>query len=87
MIGSLLYKVVRRLLSVPPVLLRRDTAKKAELLVLRLGLPGGSLQQHEKIAEAIRRGDPAAAERAMRHHLKTVSEVRLLTWNPDNSHA
>jgi putative transposase len=35
MIASLLYKVARRLLSVPGVLLRRDTAKDAELLVLR----------------------------------------------------
>ena len=35
MIVSLLYKVARGLLSVPGVLLRRDTAKDAELLVLR----------------------------------------------------
>jgi putative transposase len=34
-IVSLLYKVARKLLSVPGVLLRRDTAKDAELLVLR----------------------------------------------------
>jgi transposase InsO family protein len=32
---SLLYRVSRRLLSVPAVLLRRDSAKDAELLVLR----------------------------------------------------
>jgi hypothetical protein len=32
---SLLYRVPRRLLSVPSVLLRRDTANGAELLVLR----------------------------------------------------
>jgi hypothetical protein len=32
---SMLYKVARRLLSVPGVLLRRDTSKDAELLVLR----------------------------------------------------
>ena len=32
---SLLYKVTRRLLSVPAVLLRRDSTKDAELLVLR----------------------------------------------------
>jgi len=32
---SMLYKVARQLLSVPRVLLRRDTAKDAELLVLR----------------------------------------------------
>ena len=35
MIVSLLYKVTRRLLSVPAVLLRRDSTKNAELLVLR----------------------------------------------------
>ncbi|MFD8386216.1 integrase core domain-containing protein [Streptomyces sp. NPDC059679] len=35
MIVSLLYQVTRRLLSVPAVLVRRDTSKEAELLVLR----------------------------------------------------
>ncbi|MFE1937107.1 helix-turn-helix domain-containing protein [Streptomyces sp. NPDC059474] len=35
MIVSLLYKVTRKLLTVPSVLLRRGTAKVAELLVLR----------------------------------------------------
>ncbi|MBP2329553.1 hypothetical protein JOF56_009938 [Kibdelosporangium banguiense] len=35
MIVSLEYQLTRRLLSVPVVLLRRDTAKDAELLVLR----------------------------------------------------
>ncbi|MFE7359089.1 hypothetical protein ACFU8Q_39905, partial [Streptomyces sp. NPDC057543] len=35
MIVSLLYRTARALLSVPAVLLRRDTAKDAELLVLR----------------------------------------------------
>ncbi|MFG2561809.1 integrase core domain-containing protein [Streptomyces sp. NPDC048496] len=35
MIISMLYRVARGLLSVPGVLLRRDTAKDAELLVLR----------------------------------------------------
>lgn len=35
MIVSLLYRATRGLLSVPAVLLRRDTAKDAELLVLR----------------------------------------------------
>jgi hypothetical protein len=34
-IVSLLYRVARKLLSVPGALLRRDTAKDAELLVLR----------------------------------------------------
>ena len=35
MIISLVYQVARNLLTVPAVLLRRDTAKDAELLVLR----------------------------------------------------
>jgi transposase InsO family protein len=35
MIVSLLYRAARTLLSIPAVLLRRDTAKDAELLVLR----------------------------------------------------
>ncbi|MGY0063423.1 integrase core domain-containing protein [Streptomyces sp. LZ34] len=35
MIVSLLYQVTRRLLAVPAVLVRRDTSKEAELLVLR----------------------------------------------------
>ncbi|MFB7577312.1 hypothetical protein [Streptomyces sp. NPDC056165] len=35
MIISLLYRATRALLSVPAVLLCRDTAKDAELLVLR----------------------------------------------------
>ena len=35
MIVSLLYKLSRTLLSLPAVLLRRDTSKDAELLVLR----------------------------------------------------
>ncbi|MFJ5609305.1 integrase [Streptomyces sp. NPDC093221] len=35
MIVSLLYKATRKLSSVPGVLLGRDTAKEAELLVLR----------------------------------------------------
>ncbi|WP_443080229.1 hypothetical protein [Streptomyces sp. P9-A2] len=35
MIVPSLYKMTRKLLSVPTVLLRRDTTKDAELLVLR----------------------------------------------------
>jgi putative transposase len=35
MIGSLLYHMTRHLLSIPGVLLRRETSRDAELLVLR----------------------------------------------------
>lgn len=46
--------------------------------------PSRSLEQHRKIADAIHAGDAKAAVRAMRRHLQTVSQVRLLTWNPDD---
>lgn len=45
--------------------------------------PNKSLTQHERIAEAIRAGDARAAATAMRRHLRTVSRVRLLSWDPD----
>lgn len=46
------------------------------------GRPRRSLGQHQRIAEAIRTGDSRAAASAMRRHVHTVSEVRLLGWEP-----
>jgi GntR family transcriptional repressor for pyruvate dehydrogenase complex len=45
--------------------------------------PPKSLSQHERIAEAIRAGNARTAATAMRRHLRTVSRVRLLTWDPE----
>ncbi|RRO18942.1 FadR family transcriptional regulator [Saccharopolyspora rhizosphaerae] len=45
--------------------------------------PPKSLAQHERIAEAIRKGDAKAAASAMARHLRTVSRVRLLDWDPE----
>lgn len=45
--------------------------------------PPQSLGQHERIAEAIRAGNARTAVTAMRRHLRTVSRVRLLSWEPD----
>ncbi|MFC4497270.1 FadR/GntR family transcriptional regulator [Streptomyces ovatisporus] len=47
------------------------------------GRPTRSLDQHVRILEAVRAGDPAAAAAAMRDHVRTVAKVRLLEWNPD----
>jgi GntR family transcriptional repressor for pyruvate dehydrogenase complex len=47
------------------------------------GRPPRSLEQHTRIADAIRAGDASEAVEAMRTHLRTVSQVRLLAWNPD----
>lgn len=46
------------------------------------GRPPHSLTQHERIAEAIRKEKAGAAHAAMRRHLRTVSRVRLLRWDP-----
>ena len=46
------------------------------------GRPVRSLGDHRRIAEAIRREDPRAAETAMRRHLKIVSDIRLMRWTP-----
>lgn len=44
--------------------------------------PPRSLADHRRIAEAIRRQDSPAAERAMRKHLRVVANTKLLRWNP-----
>jgi GntR family transcriptional repressor for pyruvate dehydrogenase complex len=46
------------------------------------GRPPRSLADHRRIAHAIRRRDPRAAETAMRKHLKVVADIRLLRWTP-----
>ncbi|MER7396788.1 FCD domain-containing protein [Streptomyces sp. NPDC000151] len=51
------------------------------------GRPKRSLAQHRRILEAVRAGDPKAAAAAMRRHLRTVAEVRLLTWTPEAGEA
>ena len=45
------------------------------------GRPPRSLAAHTRIAEAIRRQDPAAARRAMRRHLEVVADIGLLRWD------
>lgn len=47
------------------------------------GRPHRSFGQHERIAAAIRAEDPEGAAAAMREHVRTVSEVRLLSWEPE----
>ncbi|NIH85619.1 FCD domain-containing protein [Amycolatopsis granulosa] len=49
------------------------------------GRPPRSLEQHIAIAEAIRDCNPATASAAMRQHLRTVAEVRLLSWDPEDT--
>lgn len=48
--------------------------------------PPKSLAQHERIAAAIRAGEPRTAVTTMRRHLRTVSRVRLLSWTPEDEH-
>ncbi|MFC7304405.1 FadR/GntR family transcriptional regulator [Streptomyces monticola] len=46
------------------------------------GRPERSLGQHRAILDAIRAADPEAASAAMRAHVRTVAQVRLLAWDP-----
>ncbi|MFC8226012.1 FadR/GntR family transcriptional regulator [Streptomyces sp. NPDC057287] len=45
--------------------------------------PGRSLAQHRAILDAIEEGRGRAAAAAMRRHVRTVAQVRLLDWNPE----
>ncbi|MER6141331.1 FadR/GntR family transcriptional regulator [Streptomyces sparsogenes] len=44
------------------------------------GRPAQSLDQHGRIAEAVRAGDPEAAADAMHAHVESVGRVKLLQW-------
>jgi hypothetical protein len=65
---SLLYKVTRRLLSVPAVLLRRGSAKDAELLVLR---HKNAVLRRRSRASPLRTGGSLLVRRAVRPHTAT----------------
>jgi len=45
------------------------------------GRPPLSLAAHQRILEAIRRGDGPAARQAMRRHVRMVADVGLLRWS------
>lgn len=44
------------------------------------GRPPRSLHAHQRILEAIERGDGPGARRAMRRHVKMVADIGLLRW-------
>jgi len=44
------------------------------------GRPPRSLHAHQRILEAIRRGDAPGARRAMRRHVQMVADIGLLRW-------
>ncbi len=46
------------------------------------GRPVRSLAQHRQIFDAIADADPRRAAKAARQHVRTVGEVRLLSWEP-----
>lgn len=61
-----------------------DIAESRRESLRQPGRPPRSLAQHERIADAIRAGHGRAAATAMRRHLRTVSRVRLLDWDPES---
>jgi GntR family transcriptional repressor for pyruvate dehydrogenase complex len=46
------------------------------------GRPARSAAQHRAVAEAVIAGDPVAASEAMLAHLRSVGDVKLLSWIP-----
>jgi GntR family transcriptional repressor for pyruvate dehydrogenase complex len=48
----------------------------------QVGRPSASLSQHRMIAAAIAHSDGKLARKSMRHHLKSVRDVKLLHWAP-----
>src|SRR5437764_13383544 len=77
MIVSLVYQVARSLLAVPAVLLRRDTAKDAELLVLR----------HENAILRRQLNGPVHYEPADRFWLAALSSLLLRRrWRAPRGH-
>ncbi|MCO6011054.1 FadR family transcriptional regulator [Actinoallomurus purpureus] len=63
--------------------LSREITESRRESLRQPGRPANSLLQHEKVAEAIRAGDPAAAAEAMHSHVQSVGDVKLLNWAPD----
>jgi putative transposase len=86
MIVSLLYRAARTLLSIPAVLLRRDTAKDAELLVLRHEntVPRRQLKTPVRYEPADRFWFSALSSLIPRRHWANIFPVTpgtLLTWH------
>ncbi|MEV0405860.1 FadR/GntR family transcriptional regulator [Actinoallomurus sp. NPDC050550] len=64
--------------------LSREIAESRRESLRQPGRPANSLRQHEKVADAIRTGDPTAAATAMHHHVQSVGDVKLLNWTPEH---
>lgn len=62
--------------------LAEDISKSRQESLAQVGRPVTSLSQHHAIADAIVAGDPKGARRAMRKHLRSVRDVKLLHWTP-----
>jgi GntR family transcriptional repressor for pyruvate dehydrogenase complex len=65
--------VVRQVLDVLMRLLRETRARSLQTQ----GRPERSLAGHKRILDAIKRKDPAAAERAVRRHVEEIEEIVL----------
>jgi len=62
--------------------LAEDIGETRQESLSQAGRPARSLAQHREIAEAVRDLDVSGAGAAMRRHLRSVRDVKLLTWRP-----
>lgn len=63
--------------------LAEDIGETRQESLSQSGRPDRSLQQHRDIAEAVRDMDVRGAGTAMRRHLRSVRDVKLLRWSPE----
>ena len=68
-------------------LLRNQFVQHQFRLSMIPGRPAVSVHEHDRIAKAIIAGDPAAAEEAMRAHLRSVKDMVISSYELSQAHA
>ena len=63
-------------------LILKDIELSSHETVDQIGTPATLLEQNRRIGDAITAGDGLAAAAAMREHLKTTADLKLLAWSP-----
>lgn len=79
--GALTTAAHSNLLARMMTALAEDISETRHESLMQPGRPARSLAQHRAIAEAVQDADPVGASAAMRRHLRSVRDVKLLHWD------
>lgn len=79
--GALTAAAHSNLLARMMAQLAEDISETRYESLMQPGRPARSLTQHRAIARAVHDADPVGAGAAMRRHLRSVRDVKLLQWN------